>query len=139
MISIILSIAFITLWFVALAFVIYRQSNQIGKIEEIQIKQIASAAEAKKDADQRIDNIITAHNATVSRYDERLDEKDDEVKMIISRLDQIAADIARMDSMTAQDHRDLVDIRMRYINYRTPVQSKGGVDWAEKIRSSEDL
>ena len=131
MTSIILSIAFITLWFVALAFVIYRQSNQIGKIEEIQLKQIASAAEAKKGADQRIGNIITVHNSSIEHYDSEIDQ-------IIKQLNEITADIARMDQMTAQDHRDLVDIRMRYINYREPVQNNGGVDWAPEFPTQEE-
>ena len=39
-------------------------------------------------------------------------------------MNKIAEDIGRLDAQTAQDHRDLVDIRSRYILYREPAQEE---------------
>ena len=49
-------------------------------------------------------------------------ERMKEIDEIVEPLNKIAEDIARLDAMTAQDHRDLVDIRSRYILYREPAQ-----------------
>ena len=75
---------------------------------------------------------IEVHNASVDHYDSEIDQ-------IIARMDQITADIAELNKEHISDHKNLVDIRMRYINYRTPVQSNGGVDWAPEFPSQEDL
>lgn len=87
---------------------------------------------AQRQADERISNIVTVHNATIEHYDSEIDQ-------IIARMDQITADIAELNKEHISDHKNLVDIRMRYINYRTPVQSNGGVDWAPEFPSQEDL
>ena len=110
-----IAIALIVVGLAAMVAMVYSQGNTVRRIEETQLRQIASAS-----------NIITAHNAAVDRYDERLDEKDDEIKMIISRLDQIVADIAELNKEHISDHRDLVDIRQRYILYREPKHPNGG-------------
>lgn len=120
------AIALIVVCFAAMVAMVYSQGNTVRRIEETQLKQISADTTAQKMIDQRIDNIITAHNATVDRYDERLDEKDDEIKMIISRLDQIVADIAELNKEHISDHRDLVDIRQRYILYREPKHPNAG-------------
>lgn len=54
-----------------------------------------------------------------------------EIEEIISRLEAIAADIKRLDESTAQDHRDLVDIRERYILWRKPI------NWAGEYEEQE--
>lgn len=121
-----IAIALIVVSFAAMVAMVYSQSNTVRRIEETQLKQISSDTTAQKMINQRIDNIITAHNASIDRYDERLDEKDDEIKMIISRLDQITADIAELNKEHISDRRDLVDIRQRYILYREPKHPNGG-------------
>ena len=133
-----IAIALIVVGLAAMVAMVYSQGNTVHRIEETQLRQIGADTTAQKMIDQRIDNIITVHNSTVEHYDERLDEKDDEIKMIISRLDQIVADIAELNKEHISDHRDLVDIRMRYINYREPVQSNGGVDWAPEFPTQEE-
>ena len=99
----------------------WRHERTIDRIEQTQLKQISVAS-----------NIVTVHNATVDHYDSEIDQ-------IIARMDQITADIAELNKENISDHRDLVDIRQRYINYRTPVKSNGGVDWAPEFPSQEDL
>ena len=89
-------------------------------IEQTQLKQISSES-----------NIITVHNATVDHYDSEIDQ-------IIDRMDQIVADIAELNKEHISDHRDLIDIRQRYILYREPSHPNGGVQWSEEIKASED-
>ncbi len=100
-------------------------------IEQTQLKQISADTTAQKLVDQRIDNIITIHNATVEHYD-------DEIDQIIARMDQIVADIAELNKEHISDHRDLVDIRQRYILYREPSHPNGGVQWSETVKVTED-
>lgn len=100
-------------------------------IEQMQLKQISADTTAQKLVDQRIDNIITIHNATVEHYD-------DEIDQIIARMDQIVADIAELNKENISDHRDLVDIRQRYILYREPPHQNGGVQWSETVKVTED-
>ena len=113
-----IAIALIVVGLSAMVAMVYSQSNTVRRIEETQLKQIS--------------NIITVHNASVDHYDSEIDQ-------IIARMDQITADIAELNKEHISDHKNLVDIRMRYINYRTPVQSNGGVDWAPEFPSQEDL
>lgn len=123
MIGVIIALAVVGL--AAMIALTYRQTGAINKIEEIQLKQIASETDSRKSIDQRIEHIITIHNSTVEHYDSEIDQ-------ICKAMDKICEDIHRID-------HEQKDLRRYYINYRTPVQSNGGVDWAGKIRSSEDL
>lgn len=120
-----IAIALIVVGLAAMVAMVYSQSNTVRRIEEIQLRQIGADTTAQKMIDQRIDNIITIHNATVEHYDSEIDQ-------IIKRLNEITEDIARIDN-------DEKELRRYYVNFREPVQGNGGVDWAEKIRSSEDL
>lgn len=79
---------------------------------------------AQRQADERISNIVTVHNATIEHYDNEIDQ-------IINRLNQITEDIARID-------HDETEIRKYYINFRTPVHPNGGVQWSETVKVSED-
>ena len=101
------------------ASVVYLNLKTVS-IEQTQLKQISSES-----------NIITVHNATVDHYDSEIDQ-------IIARMDQIVADIAELNKEHISDHRDLVDIRQRYILYREPSHPNGGVQWSEEIKASED-
>lgn len=120
-----IAIALIVVSFAAMVAMVYSQSNTVRRIEETQLRQIGADTTERKLIDQRIDNIITIHNATVEHYDSEIDQ-------IIKRLNEITEDIARIDN-------DEKELRRYYVNFREPVQGNGGVDWAEKIRSSEDL
>lgn len=69
----------------------------------------------------------------LEEIDEAVDKKPSsvEIEEIISKLEAIAADIKRLDETTAQDHRDLVDIRERYILWRKPI------NWAGEYEEQE--
>lgn len=114
-----IAIALIVVGLAAMVAMVYSQSGTVRRIEETQLRQIGADTTAQKMIDQRIDNIITVHNSSIEHYDSEIDQ-------IIKQLNEITADIARMDQMTAQDHRDLVDIRQRYILYREPKHPNGG-------------
>ena len=114
-----IAIALIVVGLSGMIAMVYSQGNTVRRIEETQLRQIGADTTAQKMIDQRIDNIITVHNSSIEHYDSEIDQ-------IIKQLNEITADIARIDQMTAQDHRDLVDIRERYILYREPKHPNGG-------------
>ena len=107
-----IAIALIVVSFAAMVAMVYSQGNTVRRIEETQLRQISADTTAQKMIDQRIDNIITVHNSTVEHYD-------DEIDKIIARMNEITADIARID-------KDEKEIRSYYINFRTPTHPNGG-------------
>lgn len=64
----------------------------------------------------------------------------DSIKDITARLEEIAKDIKRLDERTDADHKNLVDIRERYILFRTPTTpaENSGVEWAKDIKCKEE-
>ena len=107
-----IAIALIVVGLSAMVAMVYSQSNTVRRIEETQLKQISADTTAQKLIDRRIDNIITVHNSAIEHYDSEIDQ-------IIARMDQITADIARID-------KDEKEIRSYYINFRTPTHPNGG-------------
>lgn len=126
-----IAIALIVVGLSAMVAMVYSQSGTVRRIEETQLRQIGADTTAQKMIDQRIDNIITVHNSSIEHYDSEIDQ-------IIKQLNEITADIARMDQMTAQDHRDLVDIRERYILYREPKHPNGGYTGGFVCKDDQD-
>lgn len=119
-------IALIIVGFASMFAMVHSQSGTVRRIEETQLRQIGADTTVRKlndetieiidkritNAHERIDNIITIHNANVDHYDNEIDQ-------IIARMDQITADIARID-------KDEKEIRSYYINFRTPTHPNGG-------------
>lgn len=120
-----IALALVVIGLAAMVAMVYSQSNTVRRIEDTQLRQINADTTERKLIDQRINNIITIHNAAIEHYDNEIDQ-------IVARMDQITADIARIDN-------DEKELRRYYVNYRTPVQSNGGVDWAPEFPSQEDL
>jgi len=121
-----IAIALIVVGLSAMAAMVYNQGNTVRRIEETQLRQIGADTTVRKlndetieiigkritNAHERIDNIITIHNANVDHYDNEIDQ-------IITRIDQITADIARIDN-------DEKELRRYYVNFRTPTHPNGG-------------
>ena len=121
-----IAIALIVVGLATMVAMVYSQSNTVRRIEETQLKQISADTTVRKlndetieiidkritNAHERIDNIITIHNANVDHYDNEIDQ-------IITRIDQITADIARIDN-------DEKELRRYYVNFRTPTHPNGG-------------
>lgn len=88
---------------------------RIGQVDR-QIQEDAGTMTAVKIAtEKKIEEFDRALQVEVRERMKEIDE-------IVEPLNKIAEDIARLDAQTAQDHRDLVDIRSRYILYREPAQ-----------------
>lgn len=133
-----IAIALIVVGLSAMVAMVYSQSNTVRRIEETQLKQISADTTVRKLNDEtieiidkritntheRIDNIITIHNAAIEHYDSEIDQ-------ICKAMDKICEDIHRIDN-------DEKELRRYYINYREPVQSNGGVDWAPEFPTQED-
>ena len=103
--------------------------------------------------DLKLDKFVSAHNTNVDAINKKfantfnrlaqIEENqslektrrfnaDDQIEEIISRLEKITEDIARID-------RDEKDLRSYYVNYREPVPvSTGGVAWANEFVCGEE-
>lgn len=87
---------------------------------------------------QAVDEKVNYPEVEIGIISEKEKKNSDEIELIIARLDQIVADIAELNKENISDHRDLVDIRTRYINYREPITPNGGVHWADEHKCEED-
>lgn len=96
-----------------------------GRMEAQDSKTISSINSIKRDLDKRVDDIINVHNASIDHYDSEIDD-------IIKRMNQIIADIHRID-------HDEKEIRQYYINFRDPAENKSGVLWAKEYPTNEEL
>lgn len=103
---------------------------------------ILTAATVKKvgEMDSTLDTIgdrvnedaatATANKIFVERKIEQFDQEltrhkieyYDQGEAVINLLEEIVKSIGMLDAMQTRDHRDLVDIRSRYINFREPIQ-----------------
>lgn len=119
-----IAIALIVVGLSGMVAMVYSQGNTVRRIEETQLRQIGADTTERKLIDQRIDNIITIHNANVDHYD-------NEINQIIARMDQITADIARIDN-------DEKEIRSYYINFRTPTHPNGGYTGGFVCKDDQD-
>lgn len=103
--------------------------------------------------DLKLDKFVSAHNTNVDVINKKfantfnrlaqIEENqslektrrfntDDQIEEIISRLEKITEDIARID-------RDEKEIRSYYVNYREPVPvSTGGIAWANEFVCGEE-
>lgn len=91
--------------------------RQIGEIDR-QVQEDAGTMTAVKIAtEKKIEEFDRALQVEVRERMKEIDE-------VIETMNKIAEDIGRLDAQTSQDHRDLVDIRSRYILYREPAQEE---------------
>lgn len=101
-----------------LSYVILKHIEQM----ETQMNADASTATAQKVVTERQIMKLDADLATESRT------TDEEIQSIVKLLDDIVKDITRLNETTTRDHRDLVDIRSRYINFREPISQEAQPD-----------
>ena len=101
-----------------LSYVILKHIEQMEK----QMNADASTATAQKVVTERQIMKLDADLATESRT------TDEEIQSIVKLLDDIVKDITRLNETTTRDHRDLVDIRSRYINFRNPISQEAHPD-----------
>ena len=59
---------------------------------------------------------------------ERVTDYYDQMTPVFDLLEYIIKDIQRLDETTYRDHRDLVDIRSRYVLYKEPVNQEDQSD-----------
>jgi len=120
----ILTMAIVAFGLLGAAVVLRRHEQAFDKLETLLMQQISGQVSVKKEIDKRIDSVITIHNSSIDHYD-------DEIDQIIARMDQITADIERID-------REQKDLRTYYVNYREPLQDNSGVNWSKSYVVTED-
>ena len=79
---------------------------------------------------------VKTSNGNFASIATRFAKEDERIEDIINQLEAITADIKRLDETTAQDHRDLVDIRERYILWRKPINWAGDYEEQESEERS---
>lgn len=87
----------------------------LGTIDDRVNEDAATATANKIFVERKIEDFdqeLTAHK--IEYYDQG--------EAVINLLEQIVKSIGRLDAIQTRDHRDLVDIRSRYINFREPIQ-----------------
>ena len=86
------------------------------------------------DTNLEIEDLKTKYDR-IEKLDEAIDNGLDlaemQIKEITARLEEITADIHRID-------HDETEIRKYYINYRMPSHPNGGVPWAKDIKCNEE-
>jgi predicted PurR-regulated permease PerM len=101
----------------ALVFIAFALFIRISQIDH-QIQEDAGTLTATKIAmEKKAEQLDAAIQVEVKERMKEIDE-------VIEMMNKITEDIGRLDAQTSQDHRDLVDIRSRYILYREPAQEE---------------
>ena len=120
------TIGLILIWLAVLVLgaAVIDQRKAFTKLEEIEMCSISSLTTIKKDMDKRMDGFVDIHNASVDHYDKEIEE-------IIERMNQITEEVKRID-------HDEKDLRRYYVNYKQPVVSDHGVEWAKDFPDQED-
>lgn len=126
-----IAIALIVVGLAAMVAMVYSQSNTVRRIEETQLRQIGADTTAQKMIDQRIDNIITVHNSTVEHYDSEIDK-------IIKQLNEITADIQRLDAEMKYQQTRMNTVYPWFENSEYGVKANAGVKWAPEFTTQED-
>ena len=133
-------------WLVWIAFV---SAGIVAWIEASSITRHEAAIDVLK---ERVAEVIkVANNNTqitgekLKRIESVLDSQvaitahgDEEIQNIIKRLEDIVKDINELDKEVEQIKHDEKDLRTYYVNYREPVTSDHGVEWASEYRTGED-
>ena len=114
----------VTLAVLVLGAAVIDQRKAFTKLEEIEMRSISSLTTIKQDMDKRMDGFVSIHNASVDHYDKEIEE-------IVQKMEKITEDIARID-------HDEKDLRRYYVNYKQPVVSDHGVEWAKDFPDQED-
>lgn len=94
----------------------------------------------QKDIEEELDTFASSEVEVpeLNNIETQVAKANDEINSILARLDDIAKDIGRLDALTTRDHRDLVDVRERYVLWREPVNSGSGVPWASEYKCNEE-
>ena len=126
-----IAIALIVVGLSAMVAMVYSQGNTVHRIEETQLRQIGADTTAQKLIDQRIDNIITVHNSSIEHYDNEIDQ-------IVKRLNEITADIQRLDAEMKYQQTRMNTVYPWFENSEYGTKANAGVKWAPEFPSQEE-
>ena len=127
--NIVLAIA--TLVMMAVVIYLNIRLNNHEADTNLEIEGLKTKYDHIKKLDESIDSDLDSAEMKIATNKDSIEE-------ITAKLEEIAKDIKRLDERSDADHKNLVDIRRRYINFRTPVKSNGGVPWANDIKCGDD-
>lgn len=88
----------------------------------------------------RIEKMDEAIDKDLDGVELQVAKQHDDIADIISKLESITKDIEKLNERTEVDHKNLVDIRQRYILYKEPTVPviNSGAPWAKDIKCKEE-
>jgi hypothetical protein len=122
--NILMALAIVVLLFILLYSKITQVEQTVSRIAEEATEKSQLAASIAQESEETTKSNVAYWNYKTSEIEQK--------------MMAIANSIQRMEDAYDRDHKDLVDIRQRYILYREPSHPNGGVQWSEEIKASED-
>ena len=122
--NILMALAIVVLLFILLYSKITQVEQTVSRIAEEATEKSQLAASIAQESEE-----TTKSNVAYWNY------KTEEIEQ---KMMAIANSIQRMEDAYDRDHKDLVDIRQRYILWREPNENSAGVDWAKDYTVKED-
>lgn len=114
-----------------IAWTVARHNKSLDRLEELDMKMVASLTTSNTDLNKRIDNVTTIHNATVEHYDEEFDG-------IIDRLNLIVEDIKRLDTELKYQQTRMNVVYPWFENSEYNIKPNTGVEWAQEYPTQEE-
>ena len=130
---------------IANAYLIYTIRNKADNSTEHLEVLISQNVSSIKSVDRRLDDTINKANANDIRLNNmatrnKLDiaRANKQIDDIIIKLQEITADIHRLDGNITDVAKSEHEIRSYYVNFREPRFDNAGVEWSEEYVTNDD-
>ena len=107
------------------------------RVKEV-IKVSNANAEVTVEKMKRIESVLDSQVAITAHEDEEIQNIIKRLEEIVKDINKLDKDINKLDKEVEQIKHDEKDLRTYYVNYREPVVSDHGVEWASEYRTGED-
>ena len=107
------------------------------RVKEV-IKVSNANAEVTVEKMKRIESVLDSQVAITAHEDEEIQNIIKRLEEIVKDINKLDKDINKLDKEVEQIKHDEKDLRTYYVNYREPVVSDHGVEWASEYRTGVD-
>ena len=113
---------------------------RIGIIEKktdtaIKMADNTDTAIQVKNLDAYTKNSVGVANVNFDSVASAIKQQRADIDSITDRLEEIAKDIGRLDNQQSIDHKNLVDIRKRYVLFKPKTEEISAEEFAEKVNA----
>lgn len=88
-----------------------------------------------KNLDAYTKNSVGVANVNFDSVASAIKQQRADIDSITDRLEEIAKDIGRLDNQQSIDHKNLVDIRKRYVLFKPKTEEISAEEFAEKVNA----